>query len=109
MRVTEMGILRLCFGLDLFEGLTQVGKQIFNVLGTDGKTDGRLCDALFRQFLVVELRVCRTGGWMTSDLTSATLASRENISRWSIKWCASVRPPWISNVKMEPAPLGKYF
>lgn len=50
MRVTEMGILRLCFGLDLFEGLTQVGKQIFNVLGTDGKTDGRLCDALFRQF-----------------------------------------------------------
>ena len=61
MRVTEMGILRLCFGLDLFEGLTQVGKQIFNVLGTDGKTDGRLCDALFRQFLVVELRVCRTG------------------------------------------------
>ena len=45
MRVTEMGILRLCFGLDLFEGLTQVGKQIFNVLGTDGKTDGRLCDA----------------------------------------------------------------
>ena len=62
MRVTEMGILRLCFGLDLFKGLTQVGKQIFNVLGSDGKTDGRLCDALFRQFLVVELGVCRTGG-----------------------------------------------
>ena len=61
MRVTEMGILRLCFGLDLFKGLTQVGKQIFNVLGTDGKTDGRLCDALFCQFLVVELGVCRTG------------------------------------------------
>lgn len=49
------------FLLDLFKGLTQVGKQIFNVLGTDGKTDGRLCDALFCQFLVVELGVCRTG------------------------------------------------
>ena len=53
----------MCFGLDLFKGLTQVGKQIFNVLGTDGKTDGRLCDALFRQFLVVELGV-RCTGWM---------------------------------------------
>ena len=61
MRVTEMGILRLCFGLDLFKGLTQVGKQVFNVLGTDGKADGRLCDALFCQLLVVELGVCRTG------------------------------------------------
>ena len=61
MLVTEMGILRLCFGLDLFKGLTQVGKQIFNVLGSDGKTDGRLCDALFRQLLVVELGVRRTG------------------------------------------------
>ena len=61
MRVAEMGILRLCFGLDLFKGLTQVGKQIFNVLGSDGKTDGRLCDALFCQFLVVELGVGRTG------------------------------------------------
>ena len=109
MLVTEVGILRLYFGLDLFKGLTQVGKQIFNVLGTDGKTDGRLCDALFCQFLVVELGVCRTGRWMTNDLTSATLASRENISRWSMKRCASVRLPWISNVKMEPAPLGKYF
>ena len=61
MLVTEVGILRLYFGLDLFKGLTQVGKQIFNVLGTNGKTDGRLCDALFCQFLVVELGVCRTG------------------------------------------------
>lgn len=61
MLVTEMGILRLYFGLDLFKGLTQVGKQIFNVLGSDGKTDGGLCDALFCQFLVVELGVCRTG------------------------------------------------
>ena len=26
-----------------------------------GKTDGRLCDALFCQLLVVELGVCRTG------------------------------------------------
>ena len=61
MRVTEMGILRLYFGLDLFEGLTQVGKQVFNVFGSDGKADGRLCDALFCQFLVVELGVCRAG------------------------------------------------
>ena len=39
----------------------QIVNNIIDMLGTDGKTDGRLCDALFRQFLVVELRVCRTG------------------------------------------------
>lgn len=109
MLVTEVGILRLYFGLDLFKGLTQVGKQIFNVLGTDGKTDGRLCDALFCQFLVVELGVCRTGRVDDQRFDIGYIGQQENISRWSMKRCASVRLPWISNVKMEPAPLGKYF
>ena len=57
MRVTEMGILRLCFGLDLFKGLTQVGKQVFNVLGTDGKTDGVWFDSLTQQFFLGALAV----------------------------------------------------
>ena len=48
-------------------------------------------------------------GWITNDLTSATLANNEKISRWSINWCASFSPPLILNVKIDPPPLGKYF
>ena len=48
-------------------------------------------------------------GWITRDFTSATLASSENIFKPSIKRNASSLPPLISNVKIEPPPLGKYF
>ena len=48
-------------------------------------------------------------GWITSDFTSATFASSENISRLSIKRNAASLPPFISNVKMLAPPFGKYF
>jgi hypothetical protein len=48
-------------------------------------------------------------GWITSDLTSATFASSEKISRLSINFLASSAPPLISNVKIDAPPLGKYF
>ena len=41
-------------------------------------------------------------GWIASDFTSATFASREKSSRLSINFCASAAPPLISNVKIEP-------
>ena len=47
-------------------------------------------------------------GWITRDLTSATLASNEKISNLSINSWASFTPPLISKVKIEPAPFGKY-
>lgn len=46
---------------------------------------------------------------MTRDFTSATLASRENSSRLSIKSFAFCASPLISNVKIDPPPFGKYF
>lgn len=42
-------------------------------------------------------------------MTSATFASREKSSRLSMNFFASFSPPLMSNVKMDPAPLGKYF
>ena len=48
-------------------------------------------------------------GCIASDLTSATFARSENNSRLSMNFCASAAPPLISNVKIEPPPLGKYF
>ena len=48
-------------------------------------------------------------GWMTRDLTSATLASREKMRSRSMKALASAAPPMTSKEKMEPPPLGKYF
>jgi len=48
-------------------------------------------------------------GWITRLFTSATLARRENISRLSMNFHAASFPPFISNVKMEAPPLGKYF
>ncbi len=48
-------------------------------------------------------------GWITSDLTSATLASIEKILSRSVKVLASEALPLISKVNMDPAPLGKYF
>ena len=48
-------------------------------------------------------------GWITRDFTSATLASRENSSRLSMKSFAFCASPLISKVKMEPPPFGKYF
>ena len=48
-------------------------------------------------------------GWMTKDFTSATFASSENNSKWSIKSFAFCASPLISNVKIDPPPLGKYF
>ena len=48
-------------------------------------------------------------GWITSDLTSATFASRENSSRLSMKSLAVCASPLISNVKIDPPPFGKYF
>ena len=47
-------------------------------------------------------------GWMTRLLESATLASRENSFRWSMKRKAPSCPPFRSTVKMEPPPRGKY-
>ena len=48
-------------------------------------------------------------GWITRDFTSATLASREKISRLSMNLWASSCPPLISKVKMDAPPSGKYF
>ena len=48
-------------------------------------------------------------GWMTRLFTSATFASREKISRLSMNRKAASLPPFISKVKMDPPPLGKYF
>ena len=48
-------------------------------------------------------------GWIANDLTSATLARSENNSRLSMNFCAWAAPPLISNVKIEPPPLGKYL
>ena len=48
-------------------------------------------------------------GWIASDLTSATFARSENISRLSMNFLAVSASPLISNVKIEPPPLGKYF
>jgi hypothetical protein len=48
-------------------------------------------------------------GWMTSDFTSATFARREKMARLSINFFAVSSSPFISNVKMEPPPFGKYF
>ena len=48
-------------------------------------------------------------GWITRDFTSATFASSENIFKPSMKRNASSFPPLISNVNIEPPPLGKYF
>ena len=44
---------------------------------------------------------------MTSDFTSATLASREKSVRLSVNFLAVSASPLISNVKMEAAPFGK--
>ena len=46
---------------------------------------------------------------MTKDFTSATLANKENNSRLSIKSLAFCASPLISNEKIEPPPLGKYY
>ena len=48
-------------------------------------------------------------GWITNDLTSATLASNENNWRLSINLWASSWPPLISKVKILAPPFGKYF
>jgi hypothetical protein len=48
-------------------------------------------------------------GCITKDFTSATLASKENISKRSINSVASLAPPLISKVKIEPPPFGKYL
>ena len=48
-------------------------------------------------------------GWITSDLTSATFARSEKSSRLSINYFALSASTLISNVKIEPPPLGKYF
>ena len=48
-------------------------------------------------------------GWITNDLTSATFANNENNWRLSIKSLAFLSSPFISNVKIDPPPLGKYF
>ena len=48
-------------------------------------------------------------GCITRLFTSATFARSEKIFRASINFQASSCPPFISNVKMLPPPLGKYF
>ena len=45
-------------------------------------------------------------GWMTKDFTSATLASREKISRLSMNLWISSCLPLTSKVKIEAPPLG---
>ena len=45
-------------------------------------------------------------GWMTSDFTSATFASRLNRLKDSVNLRASSAVPFTSKVEMEPAPFG---
>ena len=45
----------------------------------------------------------------TSGNTGIGLARSENTSRWSMNFFAVSASPLISNVKIEPAPFGKYF
>jgi len=47
-------------------------------------------------------------GWITSDFTSATFASKEKSSNDSVNFFAVLASPFISNVKMDAAPFGKY-
>ena len=48
-------------------------------------------------------------GWMTSDFTSATLASSEKMGRLSMNFLAVSASPLTSKVKMLPPPLGRYL
>ena len=48
-------------------------------------------------------------GWITNDLTSATLARSEKIFKLSINFFVSSSVPLTLNVNIDPPPLGKYF
>ena len=48
-------------------------------------------------------------GCITSDFTSATFARSEKSSRLSVNFFAVSALPFISNVKIDAAPLGKYL
>ena len=69
--------------------------------------DGVMCCCLSSSGDICEWVV--VAGCITRLLTSATLARSENIFKWSINFHAASCPPLISNVKIEPPPLGKYF
>ena len=69
--------------------------------------DVKAGDVLELRFGERTVKVEVLAGWITNDFTSATLASKEKISRLSMKRCASSCPPLTSKVKIEPAPFGK--
>jgi len=66
--------------------------------------DGLMCCSLSSSGESCEWVV--VAGWIMRLFTSATFASSEKISRLSINVHASFSPPFISNVNIEPPPLG---
>ena len=95
--------------LDCLECLLQIGDQVVGILGTDGQADGVLVDALVQQFLLAELAVGGGGRWMTRLLTSATLASRLKIFRWSMNAWSFLHTALDLESEDGAPPLGKYF
>ena len=65
---------------DLGEGLRQVGEQVVDMFRADGETYRACVMPCSASSVSLSWEWVVLAGWMTSDLTSATLAKRENIS-----------------------------
>lgn len=87
----------------------EVCDDVVDMLCADGKTDGILMDSRGFELLFGKLRMSSRSRMDNKEFTSATFASREKIFNPSMKRKASSLPHLISNVKIEPPPLGKYF
>ena len=91
------------------KGLIQVSDDIINMLSTDGEANGTAADTYISQLLISELGM-GGGSWMNNQrLHISNICKEEKIFRLSMNLKASSWPPLISNVKIEPPPLGKYF
>ncbi len=79
------------------------------MLGADGEADSVGANAAGQELFAGELGVGLVeAGVNDRDLTSATLASRENSCRLSVNLRAAAAA-LISKVKMDAAPLGSTF
>ena len=75
------------------------------MLRTYRKSDRSGFNPLFLQLLRIQLRVCGSGRMNHQRLHIGHIG--QQISRLSMKRCASSCPPFASKVKIEPAPPGK--